>query len=442
MIQLTRDRVFILFAIIAAILLFIWLATHQYLAIDDFYFADQVRKLGVWKAMLFERNTWNSRWTSLLLNHSLLWSYLNASQSILIGYSLFNGWLLHLLAKQLLSAFNIQSNTLSFYVTALLFLGTFQIGEVWFWLASSTTYLTSTLLLALLFLKIRASELTNNTGLAFILPSIYIGGCSLPIALIAIYLLLNTLIKNLKREKPINIQWSILYLILVLLSLLLLLNGKGSSNRMMHFEHINVFDAFLLNFKLTALDILHYLLPILPKLLLLGLPLVFVQFEGEAISSRKLTAEIIFISINLLGILFLYQLIITYITQDIGAARTLFPINLILLFGYLKILYFINLYLKGITLNKYISTAAAMIAFITIGYITVKQFSIISTYSEGLQSRTMLLEQNTNEPIVLDSLPPSGFLYSSEISVDTTHFSNQHLKLFYQLKYSPTLNNH
>ena len=68
------------------------------------------------------------------------------------------------------------------------------------------------------------------------------------------------------------------------------------------------------------------------------------------------------------------------------------------------------------------------------------QYTTASAYSSAIDSRnTYLIETNKtikkDTLIKLTPLPPFGMLYSSDIQPDTSHFTNQELRLGYNLKF-------
>jgi len=75
----------------------------------------------------------------------------------------------------------------------------------------------------------------------------------------------------------------------------------------------------------------------------------------------------------------------------------------------------------------------------TILVITFQQLNFVNPYIKAVENRNQLLNTNKNQFYRLEALPPSGYLYSSEISVDSNHYNNQHLKSYFNLKYSPIL---
>ena len=84
-----------------------------------------------------------------------------------------------------------------------------------------------------------------------------------------------------------------------------------------------------------------------------------------------------------------------------------------------------NVFPKFVTPGFYISSITCLIILVATG---VSQQHIVSTYALALDQRTKALQElnekgNTTWTKV-EPLPPSGFLYSAEITTDTSHFSN------------------
>ena len=147
----------------------------------------------------------------------------------------------------------------------------------------------------------------------------------------------------------------------------------------------------------------------------------------------------IVIGLKLLIGFYCYQLILTYITQDIGAARTLFPMNILFVIGLLGLFFWLNRYLKSITIPPFLPVVLNGLSVISIVLLTYQQIRQTNHYSTQLEKRNEHLMTNNSIPHLLEPLPPSGYLYSSEISADSNHYSNQHLKLYFELKYAPII---
>lgn len=413
---------------------FLYTSYHQTLAADDFYFASYLKNYGIWDSMQLERNQWNSRWTSLLLNFSLLKLNTKFSHTFLL-YNLFNLGLSVYLFKSWSNRFTKWPNAFAGISAAILFWGTFSIGEVWFWSCSTTAYLTSTLLLAILHIRL-AKQLSIKSGVLLAISVVYIGGSSMPIALIGLYLLGRRLIKQLKGNQE-NVQWIILFTLLLLISFLYLLNGEGSYKRQLNFEQLTLSQIPLFHLKLIAISLVKYILPQLGFLLIMGLPILFIPSNLPPIKASKLTGSVAFYVIQFGIALFIYQGIFTYITQDISAARSFFPINLLLVIYIIKTFILLHQYLKGKVKNQFLQILSVMIPFLFISYSSINKITKDNTYRKHFQEVVSELE---NEQALLNALPETGFIYPTKISVDSTYFSNQHLKLYFELTKTPVVN--
>jgi hypothetical protein len=70
----------------------------------------------------------------------------------------------------------------------------------------------------------------------------------------------------------------------------------------------------------------------------------------------------------------------------------------------------------------------------------INQSIIVSNYSQANDERIAFIKSikstiKTDSLILLPALPPCGMLYSSEITTDTTHFTNRELKMGYELPF-------
>ena len=92
---------------------------------------------------------------------------------------------------------------------------------------------------------------------------------------------------------------------------------------------------------------------------------------------------------------------------------------------------------KKLSILKITSITLGLIMMI---YNLSTQYLISNKYTSSLESRITYIT-NLNRKIKKDTLillpplAPSGMLYSAEIMADTTHFTNQELRLGYNLKY-------
>lgn len=413
---------------------FIYTAFYQTLSADDFYFASYLKNYGIWESMQLERAEWNSRWSSLLLNFSLLTLNQSFPYTFLL-YGLLNLSLAFYLFKEWFSTSATKPQISAGLATLLLFFGTFNIGEVWFWICSTTAYLTSTLLVAIIYLKLD-EKLTVKTGLLLVIAATYIGGSSMPIALIALFVLAKRLIQQLKGDQQ-NVQWIILLTLVLLVSLLYLLNGEGSYKRQLAFDSIPLIDIPFLHLKLVGIIILKSVLPQLLPLFLLGIPFLFLPSNLPSIKASKLTGTVAFYAIQFGLALFIYQGIFTYITHDISAARSLFPINLLLVFYVIKTLLLFHQFLKAKEIKNFFKINLMLISVAALCLLVVKNISKDINYKT---SYIQLISDLENNQISVEPLPKSGFIYATVLSTDSNHFTNQHLKLFFELNQTPIVN--
>ena len=65
----------------------------------------------------------------------------------------------------------------------------------------------------------------------------------------------------------------------------------------------------------------------------------------------------------------------------------------------------------------------------------VTQYKITQNYADKYDKRIEYINQMSSmDTVILEPLPNSGLLYSSEISFDSEHYTNQHLRNGLQTK--------
>ena len=143
-----------------------------------------------------------------------------------------------------------------------------------------------------------------------------------------------------------------------------------------------------------------------------------------------------------LAIIYLFQLPISYKTQDIGADRTLYPIAIItfILFIYI-VRQFCNIVVKNKKTFNILQSISLMIIIFLNAFQLYNQKQISNSYSKSFDKRMyQIRKQRNNNQIVLEQLPESGFLHSAEISEKSGHFSQEQLKLGLKIKGNIKLN--
>ncbi len=138
-------------------------------------------------------------------------------------------------------------------------------------------------------------------------------------------------------------------------------------------------------------------------------------------------------------LIYFFQLSITYKTQDVGAYRSLFFITILTVSFFLLAYYLVG---KNTSLNKhwyfFLTIIPFLISSCIFGYQYINQKIITSKYAKAYDQRMIYIKSNNDniELLELAPLPPSGMLFSAELSNDTSHFSNQHLKKALNLKFN------
>jgi hypothetical protein len=165
---------------------------------------------------------------------------------------------------------------------------------------------------------------------------------------------------------------------------------------------------------------------------LFSLPAFYIgQINKDRVIINNWIQKIIIITVCFIGTIYLFQLPITYKTQDIGAYRALFTISLISLIYTSSIFYILG---NKLELNQGIWIYFLVLPFaisLCINFFNLgNQKVTVTQYAKVYDDRInyLLKNQSVNGEIYLNPLPQSGFLYSAELSSDTSHFSHHHLK--------------
>jgi hypothetical protein len=131
---------------------------------------------------------------------------------------------------------------------------------------------------------------------------------------------------------------------------------------------------------------------------------------------------------------------------ETGPARILFFVTF-LLSTYLSILSFLVGYFQVMSSHFYtniLKRTSLITAFSVLLFQLIQQTSISSTYASQNDERIAFITELNNRVhkdtlIYLTPLPPSGMLYSAEITADTNHFTNKELRMGYHLKFHVAL---
>lgn len=453
------------------------LIVNNRLAVDDFHFLAVLKEHGVFGGVAFEYVDWSTRWPSVFMNQIFLWGQEQTGYGLLL-HGVFSLGLfvaaLYLLLKNLLywvqgsgkkqgaldrsvslpswidrglrvgrrSSLLSHPNylwNLALFLTAVLFMSTIRIDETWFWLCASCTYLWSVIMalfgMAWLLHPTRCPLFAVLGCLAFV----YVGGSSGPLALFVLFLMASVILGVwLKRgaaalllDEPLRRRFYTAFLC-CFVGFIMLYMGEGNRAREAFFDDIGVGEALILNVKMTGIVLLKRVPQKLPWMIAASMPMVVVGGFTFGKLSRHVLIRNIVLGLTLYGFLvFVYQLPVTYKTQDVAAYRTLFPVTFLSLAFFAFFFFMVGAWLQpGEKVRRPLLAIPLGVLGVVFIFQVIYQTRVTSAYAKAYDRRMERIEEHRgrSSPLTLEPLPPSGMLYRAYIRKDTTHFSNQHMK--------------
>ncbi len=458
--ETSQSKLFLLASFgVTFLLLYTLLSYNNRLATDDYFYFKNLNDHGIWNGMVASYSTWVSRWFAILFLNVVLKSY-NLFHSLL-PYHLFTIVALTMVVMNFIRAVaeRFLQTTIS-YITLLLYsillvasfyFFSFSISETWFWIAATTMYLWGIIffIAGITFILRPGNKLLNQICCACCF--LFIGGASESMAIHILTLLAAGILYILYQNKfSLQSFWKgkshrmiFISALSLLLALLISYSGHGRVLRQSALPDTGIFSSFLVTVK-SLVKLILFQLPLkIHWFIFFAVPWIFLghQFESE----KKESLEKIFKRLVIFFLAFLLLSFISFIPASLflgetGPYRTWIPVSL-----YLSLCCMVCGFYLGYKaewnkklLNRTFSAATlTLIVLMIINIISQKE--ITSMYSSAVDKRMSdlreLKEKGEKNTIALDALPPSGMLYSSEISADSSYFSNQHLKNFLDLKF-------
>ena len=421
-------------------------------AVDDYFHIYNETKFGIWGEMIEGYNNWGGRWTSYLLWNIIY--HFHDSKLILFIYTfsiiLFFILAVYLLFKQLFlfTASNITRQTTlitTILFSSFTFLFSFNKGEIWFWTVSTAMYIVSIIffifLLSLLISKSRKIYIL----FLIIIFSVFAGGTSEIYALFYILFLLlfifvlffskNPILGSIRKPLLLKLAFAIFF---ITTAFIISVKAPGNEVRASWLPEPSFLKSIFITFKeLVKIIVLKFSIQ-LHWVVLFSIPFIYLGFiNGINLKKidKKKTIKPFFISILVLFIL-LYILLFPscYILSEAGPDRSLSMIIITVAIFIASWFYYIgkNCIKNNLFIKKLFFTSMAIIIFF-LSTLCIMQFRIDSKYASTVDIRESFLkdiQKNKNKKtITITKLPPSGFLYSAEISADTNYFGNEHYRL-------------
>lgn len=452
---MTNQQQRIVFGLMAAnallfVVIFLWIASNYRLAADDFHHVVMVNNHGIWETMVFYYQNWNPRWSSILITNSFLGK--GANQSILFLFHVCSLLLGFVSTWSFTSAINKtlklpftrgQIGIISIYLVAFAFYISFGKNDTWYWITVAPMYLWGTFA-ALLggSLLLRKWNPVIRRTLTFLI-FLFVGGASESAAIATLLSLFYVGLKT-RRHETTWLDRNALHAATLgcMLGFGISMLGPGIGVRRDHLPQFPISERLLIGFwnyvKFNFKEI-----PLrLPLLILFVAPFGFFgrkQLKYQLISVKEIfwANRTIWILADLL--ILTMAMALGIVMSEMGPIRTWFPITMVVLSVGVVTAYQLGTWFYIFTNGKLIHfvIAALSLTLIYQVHIGYTQISQTSEYAQAVDDRMEFIRetQSTTHLIELKPLPDSGWLFSSEISTDTTHFTNTHLGLFFDNKY-------
>jgi hypothetical protein len=433
-------------------LLIVILSIYNRFAVDDYYHISIENQFGIWGGMLEGYNNWGGRWASYLLwnivfhfhNNNLMLFLFSFSTLLFFVFSIFSLMKIDSVIEEF-KVNKFQLVCFSILFTAFFFQISFSKGEIWFWVVSTCMYITS-LSAFLMGLSIIFSKSKNSISLLLLAICLaFAGGASEIYALFYMITLLSGLIAfNIFKKNNLVLKlkkvatWKIYFGLAILIGAFIIsFIAPGNSIRQTWLPEPSFSKALLVTFKSLG-KILLFKIPLqLPWILLFSMP--FLHFghlhKKENVEEKFIVLLKRFITSSLILLLVLYILMFPacYLLSEIGPDRSLSIVIFVIAFFWV---YWSFRFGRQMNLSEniakgifYLSASGIIISF---AIQSLLQFQITSQYAAALDKRVEYLnelqETGNKKTISVNPLPPSGYLYSAEISADTNYFGNDHFQ--------------
>lgn len=410
---------------------FMALAWFNRVASDDFEFMYRFRELGFLESIRFFYDTWNTRWVAIGLMN-LVWLGEGSVTSLLLYHfiSLLLLWVAFMRLTVNFIAENKTAAILSGYLAVAFFYSCFNIADVFFWINTSTMYLYGSI--AAIF---GAAEVTGKRKgiipyLILLIAGIYAGASYEPLAFVLLIAGVAYAFYTYSKRTATRPQFLklLIFLLAVCTAFAISYAGEGHHIRAGFLPQTTITSkAFILTKALFKMYFIK-LPAIALATLLFSMPWMLIgQMKKYEWMTTRLLKQV---SGIFLILVFLSIGPVVWVMSEMGPKRAwtqialYFTIYAAFLSCYAGVHSTLKISLTGIT--KFY----AVIGVLYIAATFLPQIIKASAYANAYDARMeLIMQQPENSTLVrLKPLPDSGWLHSAEISEDSTHFTNQHLK--------------
>ena len=421
---------------------------------EDYNFFSLLKTEGPIDVMLKMYNEFCARWSAYTVGFYFARLYQNRfllpvfhTTTILVLFSS-----LYFLIKKLFTIYfpnKVSNIVLAFYTllfTVCFFFSSYEIGQIWFWYVVNWMYLWSIIAELFLFLILLQGKTKMIHLPLIIVLTAYIAGASESYAMIYIFLL--TAVLYLKRKYLFSTITSRIHNNVLFLTLFFLLSfytitiaAPGTWVRKDILTHATFVEHIIMILKAYGKVILYQTPALIPYLILFGLPWMLLGQEistEEKVGAKQLIPKFIR-SIFFIGALALIIILpASWVLYDLPPARALSQVSLLFTI-YASLVFFYIGYKVQVEkkLFQVIVTGGLVLSVLILSLHVYNQYSITSKFSEDYDKRikNVILENSIGRKNTLffESLPPSGMIYSDELSSDS--LSNTAFEKTYGLKF-------
>lgn len=429
------------------IVIFLLVASNNRLAADDFHYLVKTKELSVWSAMRFYYENWNPRWSATLMTNMVLSGYSSPTSLLLFHFVslLFAFTAILSFAKAIILQLKLQvkrwhSVVLSAYLLVVIFYGSFSRDDTWFWITVNPMYFWGS------FAAVMGSSLIIQKGwkpIRWLLTAIlflFTGGASETIAISTIIVLFFLGFATHGKQFAIHVDRKALHVATIscLIGFGIDIIGTGAQIRFSHLPQLSLSEKVLTGFWNYIKFTLKEIPLVLPIFMVGAAPFAFFgrkQLRFQLISWKELVLvnRKLWIIADLL--VFVMAFTMAFSMGEMGPQRAWFPLTFVTLIFSVVFAYQLGTWLYIETKGKLyqvviLSLIFGIVAQIGIGFYQIKTTSI---YAKAVDQRMEFITSTspTNSVIELEPLPDSGWLFSTEITSDTSHFTNKHLGLYF-----------
>lgn len=434
--QLPKSLLYALAIFVAG---FALLAFFNRLASDDLECFAVYAEYGITGSVKYFYDHWNVRWCAIGTMNLIfaaythlpaLWLYHLGSLALL-----WYGWYRLIVNTGWIgNASSLQMVTLSGFTTIAFFFACFSISDVFFWINTSTMYLLS----VIAFLHAAASIFSQrgNALPASVIAvcGVYIGGSCEPFTLVLFLTCVALLLSRnrLNLLQPHHFSRVLLLAVFLCVSFVITYQGQGHTIRAEFLPQTGItykFWVFVKSFaKLMLVKCPEVLLPVL----LFSFPwyLVGRHYKWPALSQQNL--KVVTLLFLMLAVLSLAPVV--YVMSEAGPERAWTQLSLY----FTMYCAFVSAFAGAQSASKFQITflnkvyGTLIILFLLAAL--VPKVRMAALYAQSYDQRMEFLQQQKDAAVTgvvkVQPLLPSGWLHSAEITTDSSHYTNRHLKRF------------